>query len=68
MAWSRLILVRAALVNILMGPWVLYKARRFLIDTAGFGSMESINVLRHSVAISTAVIMMRNSEVISQKN
>ena len=30
--------------------------------------MESVDVQGHSVAVSRVVIMMRNSEVISQKN
>jgi hypothetical protein len=67
-AWSRLVWVRTALANTLMGPWASYKARRFLIDSVGFSSMESINVQGHRVAVSRVVIMMRNSEVVSQKN
>jgi hypothetical protein len=57
-------------VNTLKGPWVPYKGRRFLIDSTGFSSMESVNVQGqgHSVAVSRVVIMMRNSEVISHKN
>ena len=68
MAWSRLVWLRVALANTLMGPWVSYKARRFLIDSTGFSSMESVNVQGGGVAVSRVVIMMRNSDVISHKN